>query len=399
MRILFVLPYTPNAVRPRAIETLRALAERGHEISIATLWFTEEERSDLEALRAEGFAIFAKPLSRARRVWNRACAVASLRPTDARLCWVPDLTREIDPTGFDVLHFEHSRSAIFARQLGRRVPTVFDTVDAMSLLNRRALDHWGWRRVGLRLGWDALTYEEFDASLLHQFPFVTVTSPIDAEALLRLRRNARSEVTVIPNGVDLKRFRPPKVPARVPDELVMSGKMTYHPNIAMASQFVSKILPRIRLRRPEVRLRVVGEAPTRAVRCLGEHPGVTVVGRVDDLRPDLCRASLAVATVPYGAGIQNKVLEAMACATPVVASTQAASALSADDETLVVANEPEEIARRCCELLDDPARLGKLGIAGRRYVELEHRWSQLAERFEAVYERAITHHRRTDRDR
>jgi glycosyltransferase involved in cell wall biosynthesis len=84
---------------------------------------------------------------------------------------------------------------------------------------------------------------------------------------------------------------------------------------------------------------------------------VQVTGVVDDLRPYLQSATLAVAPIRYGTGIQNKVLEAMACATPVVASHQAVSALQvAPGEDLIVADQPREFARAILELLNDPER-------------------------------------------
>jgi hypothetical protein len=117
---------------------------------------------------------------------------------------------------------------------------------------------------------------------------------------------------------------------------------------------------------------------------------VTVTGIVPDIRPYLRRATLAVAPVPYGAGIQNKVLEAMACGTSVVASPQAISALAIQPgRDLVVAEGVEGFARAVLALLDDPARRAELGQAGRAYVEAHHAWDAVAAQLVGIYQAAI----------
>ena len=137
----------------------------------------------------------------------------------------------------------------------------------------------------------------------------------------------------------------------------------------------------------------------REVRCLAgaesrEHPEpgrrVTVTGTVPDLRPYLRRAALAVAPMPYGAGIQNKVLEAMACATPVVASAQAGLALQArDGRDLVLAEGAEAFARAVLDLLAGEARRASLGRAGRRYVEEYHDWAAVGGRLVSIYDELV----------
>jgi glycosyltransferase involved in cell wall biosynthesis len=113
---------------------------------------------------------------------------------------------------------------------------------------------------------------------------------------------------------------------------------------------------------------------------------VQVTGTVADLRDYLRRATIAVAPVPYGAGIQNKVLEAMACGAPVIASEQAASALHARDQhDLLVAGSSEEFAHAILALLNSPARRADIGVAGRRYVERYHSWSASAAHLEQIY--------------
>jgi glycosyltransferase involved in cell wall biosynthesis len=113
---------------------------------------------------------------------------------------------------------------------------------------------------------------------------------------------------------------------------------------------------------------------------------VTVTGTVADIRPYLQKATVAVAPVTYGAGIQNKVLEAMACATPVVTTSRTVSALTAvPGRDLLVADEPKAFAETILCLLANPTERAAIGGAGHNYVKTYHNWAGIAAQLEEVY--------------
>ena len=156
-------------------------------------------------------------------------------------------------------------------------------------------------------------------------------------------------------------------------------------NASAAVDFVKNTMPRIWKTHPQTQLWVVGKDPPAEVRRL-EGPRIRMTGTVPDMRPFLCQATVAVAPIRYGAGIQNKVLEALACGTPVVATRQAVSALQVrSGEDLIVAESEEELANSVSQLLSDANRRTALGCAGRRYVEQNHDWHAIAQRLTQVY--------------
>ena len=158
----------------------------------------------------------------------------------------------------------------------------------------------------------------------------------------------------------------------------------------MVLYLLNEIMPLIWRSRPDVKLWVVGKDPPGDIREFQQHPKVEVTGTVPDLRLYLQRAAVAVAPITYGAGIQNKVLEAMACSTPVVCTPKAVSALEfISDSEIIVRETPEALAEGVVKLLDNVELSRKIGVAGRRYVEKHHDWANISTNLENIYHQVI----------
>jgi sugar transferase (PEP-CTERM/EpsH1 system associated) len=186
--------------------------------------------------------------------------------------------------------------------------------------------------------------------------------------------------TVAANGVDLDYFAPRSVP--VEQALAFVGAMDYLPNVDGAVWFAREVWPAIRATHPTAEFRIVGRKPSPEVQALAALPGVKVLGTVPDVRPFVASAAAAVVPLRLARGIQNKVLEALAMARPVIAAPPALAALgTVPGEHLLRAEAPAEWVQGCCDLLDDPTRGHALGAAGRRYVEAHHRWETCLDPF------------------
>lgn len=419
MEILFIVPYVPNPIRVRPYELLRTLVARGHHITLATLWQDQTEYDDLAVLRAWGIEVIAQRLPVWRTLWNCAQSVPMRTPLQAAYAWQPilahQLTQLVQQRHFDVIHVEHLRGAryglhlrgLFNQAVGSRVqptPVVWDSVDCISHLFTQAATHSRSLRGRLMTQLELGPTERYEGWLLHEFDRVLVTSKADQTALSRLaqRNNGRMAKaaacpTIIPNGVDLARFRQ-VVGERAPATIVFSGKMSYHANITAALHLVQEIMPYVWQNNPAVKVQIVGKDPPPAIRNLatvpaqadsGAHRVVEVTGTVPALQPYLQQATLAVAPLLYGAGIQNKVLEAMACGAPVITSSQAAAGMQAEvGQELLVADGAEDFAAAIVGLLNDPTRRQQLSQAGRAYVERIHAWPQIVAQLETIYTEA-----------
>jgi sugar transferase (PEP-CTERM/EpsH1 system associated) len=197
----------------------------------------------------------------------------------------------------------------------------------------------------------------------------------EAEAELFRRRSGLegADVRALQNGVDLDYYDPdaefPRVEERSP-LIVFTGQMDYSPNIDAVRWFAGEVMPML----PNARFAIVGRKPPEAVLRLA-GPRTIVTGSVPDVRSWLAAADVVAAPLRIARGIQNKVLEAMAMARPVVASPAAFEGIEAEPGLhLLVAREAEAQAEAIAGLLDDPKRAAIMGRAARRRMEQVYRW-------------------------
>jgi glycosyltransferase involved in cell wall biosynthesis len=156
-------------------------------------------------------------------------------------------------------------------------------------------------------------------------------------------------------------------------------------NVDAATHLAEVLLPLVQRELPDTRLRIVGAAPSRKVRELHRPPEVTVTGFAPDLNLELNRAAVFVAPLRFSAGLQNKALEAMAAARPVVTTPTVAAGLDAQDGThLLVGHRPEELAGHIIGLLGDADRRRTLGAAARGLVRESFSWRIVADRLRVL---------------
>lgn len=384
--ILFVTPYIPSPMRVRPYALIRELAQRGHRVTLACLAQPAAELPYLEAVRPFCAAVHTVTQSKLRGGLQALAALPGRTPLSVAYTRSPAFAHTVAGLWagqtFDLVHTEFVRAAHATTWLNG-VPKVYDAVDCLALAYRRSLSAPGvspkQRLIGL-IEW--LKLRDYERRVLACYDRALVSSPVDAH---ELGNGGGQKVHVLPNGVDLEHFRF-DASARREDTLVFLGKMSYHPNVAGVLWFCREVLPRIHQQRPDVRLQIVGRDPVAQVQALASDPRIEVTGTVDDVRPYLQQAALSVNPMVSGSGIQNKLLEAMACGAPVIATRLAAAALQAKPgDDLLVADSPQEFAGSTLEALESPGRRSQLGLNGRLYVESCHNWSMIAEELESIY--------------
>ncbi|MEO8392293.1 MAG: glycosyltransferase [Chloroflexota bacterium] len=314
-------------------------------------------------------------------------------PQRENQAWSPamwDAIRQhVEANRYDLVHFFGGIQVYEYAHAVEPLPALITPYESYSLYLRRVventdrLDKGGsetrpyLRHIRDRLQWRIT--RSYESWMFTPYRRVIVVSARDREELLELR--GRMPVEVIPNGVDLDYFQPTDT-AREARTLIFTGNYEYAPNVDAALRLAHDIFPQI----PDAKLWIVGNAPPPELQALASET-ITVTGRVPDMRDSLKRATIFVSPLRLGAGIKNKILEALALACPVVATPLSVEGIAVlNHDELLIAESDEQIVSAVLRLLDDPALRDQLGASGRKLIEARYSWSQVAERYEAVYE-------------
>ena len=387
MRLLFVasrFPFPPlRGDQLRAWQQLRFLAPR-HAITLLA-----PEPPSQEALRAvDGLGLERLVTPRPGPASLHAFLAGLARGLPAQSAWPssPALSRRLSELlaqrRHDLVHVQLARLEP-AVPLRPGLPVVVDFVDALSAnMRRRAARDRGPGAWAARL--EAGRLARLERAICGRREMVTVVSEADRAAL-----GDFANLRINPNGVDLEAFRPGPWPR--PERVVLSGNQGYFPNVDAGLWFAREVWPRLRACRPSAELVIAGDRPARALRRLAsEGRGIRVTGRVPDLGAEIGGARAAVAPLRAGSGQQLKVLEALACATPVVASPLALAGLPAEDRAgVLVAETADGFATHVQSLLADPPLARALGLRGRENAERHWSWASSVALLEAGYEELL----------
>jgi len=166
------------------------------------------------------------------------------------------------------------------------------------------------------------------------------------------------------------------------------GNYEYAPNVDAALRLAGDIYPQLQAQYPNLRLWLVGNAPPPELQALASD-SIRVTGRVPDVRPYLARAAAFVCPLHLGAGIKNKVLEALAMGCPVIATPLSVDGIAVRSGVHALVAEGEHLISATRRLLSDPALAESLGTQGRALVEEQYSWAGVAARYRALYTEVI----------
>lgn len=358
---------------------LRTLADR-HDLSLITLYSDPEELAGLEHVRPYCSQIETVRLRRRQGMVNAVRGAAGPLPLQVAYHRSPELRRRLAvrlEEGFDVVHAYFLRLAPYLEDV--KTPRVLELMDSLELrlaqqaaTDRRPL-RWLWREELRRIR----PYERSAGRLADHLIVVSERDRMFFPA---------PKTSVVVNGVDYDVFAP-QADVRRADRVVFSGNMGYAPNVQGALWFASECWPSIRAAVPTAQFAIVGARPSRDVRALGGD-GIEITGYVDSIALAINEAAVSVAPLRSGSGMQNKILEAMACARPVVTTSVGRGSIAATPgESIVVADDAETFAAAVVDLLRDPARGDAIGRSGREYVRTHHSWERGADLVDDIYRR------------
>ncbi len=390
MKILVVAsrpPWPPRMADAMTVDRLvRFLSARGHEVDLTC--FVEDSEADAtlrEGLSGVCNRIETVRLPKWRSYLQTAFTLPGRLPMQAQYyrshAMQARITSLIASKGYDVVYTHLIRMAEYTRHVA--VPKAMGMQISQALNLSRMMSHVKdpLRQLFYRV--EAAKVRPYEAKVAADFDRVFLCGPSDIAAIEETR--PLPNAVVCPHGQDVPEIERVRAAKREEGAIAITGVMSTYTNVDAVSWFAKEIFPRVETEIEEARFWIVGRDPQRAVRALARPPAIEVTGEVPDVADWLLRARVAVAPLRIAAGMQNKIVQAMACELPGVATSVANEGIGAvPGEHIVIADDATAIAGAVTGLLRDPERARKIGRAAREFVESHWTWEAHFERLEAV---------------
>lgn len=391
MKILWItarFPLPPiKGDRLRAFHLLKRLARR-HEIDLAS-FSRPEDLPHIDEMRGIVRSLDLVPFRAAPQALRMLPFVPTGVPFQVGLHRHPAMARivreRLRERGHDAIVCMMLRSTVNLPPVPP-CPMVADFVDSMTLnfANRLAKESGPMKAV---VAEEVRRLRRHEPEQARRFAAVMVVSERDRQAI------GGDNVRVVPMGVDTQQFAPSGA-ARSPRKIVFTGNLGYFPNVDAATWFAREILPRVRSEVPDAEFEIAGVGARKAVLDLDGLPGVRVVGFVEDMAAFIDTAAVAVCPMRSGSGMQIKMMEAMACAVPVVASSYAAEGIPARaGRDFLLADGADAFAAEVRELLRSPERAKAVGQSGREFIARHASWDAAADSLESLLQEAVAKRR------
>jgi polysaccharide biosynthesis protein PslH len=396
MRILFItsrLPYPPNrGDRLRAFNFIKSL-HREYEIYLISFISNAIELKHLPALEQyckDIKLIKKRPIKSALSVilnfWKPE-PLQSLYYRSSKMSSIINHTLVENP--IDVVYVHLFRMAQFVIDQEHHY-RILDLTDVISEEIKRSLPYrnFVWK---LLYSIEYSRIERYEKKLANLFDEIWLISKAEQNKLKS--QTSQSNILTITNGIDTQIFHPIDVNP-IPYSLIFTGHMGIPHNIDAARFFALEVLPGIQKVFPESTFIIAGAEPARSVLDLSYQPNVKVLGYVEDLNYELNRAQIFVAPLRFAAGVQNKVLEAMAAGRPVITTSIVNEGINAKaDEDIIIADTPDEYIMKISRLFSDRTLQEKIGLSGENFVRNNFSWDFVSRRMNYL-ESKITSNRK-----
>ncbi len=268
----------------------------------------------------------------------------------------------------DYLYCQLARMAEYARHTS--IPNTIDYMDAFSVNARRWSNNAPFYLRPF-LSREARKMAEYESLIFDDFKGHSIISAQDRE---HLNIKERQKIQVIPNGVDFDFFQSAKTTNREYD-LVFVGNMGYAPNVKAARYLATEVLPLVHAQMPDLRLMIAGARPAPEVQRL-QSEQVNVTGWMDDIRDAYNGAEIFAAPLFTGAGLQNKILEAMAMGVPCITTSLVNNAIGAKHgESILLADDAQAFANAIIQLKENKTQRDQISQQAKMFVRQNFDWA------------------------
>lgn len=395
-----LIPYPPHdGDKLRLFHFLSHLKKRGHAIDLFCLTRVKDDlhyASDLQSLCRR---VTTEHVSNWDLFFNLIGGLLIGQSLNVSSHFSPTLRDKLkaywqttDGQKIDVVLAHRLRMAPAAFENNPGKPVVLELTDCLTAYTQQLKEH-RVSRFSRRLaaGWDYwfLRREEVEWTE-HAFQSTVISEP-DAQ-VLREEGAPLDKITVIPNGVEVKRVSKAKKARVYPAKkqvVCFVGNMGYPPNEDGALWFLKKVWPKVKQVDPQAVFAAVGGQPRKALRRFHNGVDVLVTGWVPEIEPYLLHADLSVAPLRVTAGMQNKVALALSLGVPVVATPGAVAWIPLKGRDGVIVAEGEDaFAQEVTQALRKPQIAKAAAKKGQRFVLKNYKWNESGKKLEAILKKA-----------
>lgn len=364
----------------RAFNQLKQLSKK-HEIVLFALNDTQLCPDALSTLSEYCSDIKIIRISKSQLLINIVRSFFTGLPLQVGYFYFPEAQKEFD--GFvkkhkpDHIYCQLIRTSEYIKK-HKDIPKTLDYMDVFSkgMERRNSTAPFYLRPL---FGMEHRRLLKYEADIFHHFNNTVIISEQDRNLM---PVSEKEKISVIPNGVDTDFFRP--VERKKEFELLFNGNMNYPPNIESVEYLVSKVLPLVHKKYPELRLLISGATPSPKVLALRSRH-VFVTGWVEDVRESFARSKILVAPMQISIGLQNKLLEAMAMKLPCITSPMSCNAMKAENgKHLLVAKQPEEYAAHIFSLLENEPLVKHITENAYQFVLNNYNWESTTAQLERL---------------
>ena len=385
LNILFVanrFPFPPFRGDKLKIYNLTRRLAAKHDLYLVTFYEKREELKYLKDIQPYFKEIELVYLPKWRSVLNGIPALFSSTPLQLAYFKSSKMKRmvqlAIDQYDIDVVHTQHLRMSQYTRKID--LPKILDLPDAFSLYFKRRKET---ERPLVNRLIDAIEIGRLTKAekIITKYDKTLVCSIEDKKYLDKLHKT--DNVDILLNGVDLETFDVGEGHDYSHNHtLLFTGNMDYAPNVDAVQYFVKEMWPAISDANPKTQFIIAGQRPVDAVKKL-ENDRIKVTGFIPDLKDMYAEASVVIAPLRFGAGTQNKVLEAMAMGVPTVCTHIGFEGLQVvSGQGVIMAKEKEKFILEVNTLLSDTAKRQSVGEQGLEIARTSFSWDKIALKLE-----------------
>jgi glycosyltransferase involved in cell wall biosynthesis len=377
LKILITSPRIPYPMiggdRIKLFHVIEHLAKE-HEVTLVTLHQSDSIPNEyINAIENTGCRLYTIPFNGVSAGLRAGTKYLFKYPLEIGFYTQPAMKRIVD----DLCEIEHFDLAIsfFMRGVeyikNLKIKKILIAEDCRTLYQYRSFKQSKNPVQKLVRMWDYNMLKKYEPETVNYFDIITLVTAIDIEQMKL--ENPDRQYRILTNGTDIEKFHPSDN-GSAKNGILFTGKLDLWANIMMINYINEKMLPRIKEKYPDIIFNVVGAKPKQNIKTLAnEH--VKIFADVPSVTPFLQNTRLYLHPHTGSTGIQNKILEAMACGCPIVTTPTGIQGIPVTHgrEVMIGTNE-DELLEHSLTLLDNPTLAENLGKNARKLIEEKFTW-------------------------